>query len=114
MNGLRDLHWSPTEKKAARKAFDAAYERECRAISSKLKQIMADDSDPSYVWRVHDYLFEQRRDVDRKYDYRYSVLIEVFARLLSEGWLSDDDLSGLNPEKIERIKALADFFSGQT
>jgi hypothetical protein len=46
MDSLRDLHWSPTEKKAAHKAFDLAYERECRAISSELKQMMADNSDP--------------------------------------------------------------------
>jgi hypothetical protein len=114
MDSLRDLHWSPTEKKAARKAFDAAYERECRAVSSKLRQMMAGDADPGYVWRVNDYLSEQRRDIDRKYDYRYSVLIEVFARLLDEGWLSEADLNGLSADKIQKIKALADFFSGQT
>lgn len=114
MDSLRDLHWSPSEKKAARKAFDAAYERECRAISFKLKEMMTNDSDPNYIWRVHDYLFERRREVDRKYDYRYSVLIEVFARLLSEGLLSEDDLSGLSADKIQQVKALANFFSGGT
>lgn len=38
---------------------------------------------------------QQRRETDRKYDYRYSVLIEVFARLLSKGWLSQANLSGV-------------------
>ena len=113
MESLRDLHWSPGEKKTAHKVFEAAYERECRAISSKLKELMADDADPNYLWRVHDYLSEQRRDVDRKYDFRYSVLIEVFARLLSEGWLSEADLNGLSQDKIGKIKALANFFSGR-
>jgi hypothetical protein len=112
MDDLRNLHWSQAEKKATRKAFEAAYERECRAISSRLKQMMTDDSDPSSIWRIHDYLSEQRRDVDRKYDYRYSVLIEVFARLLNEGWLSEADLRCLNSDKIGKIKELVNFFSG--
>jgi hypothetical protein len=113
MDGLHDLHWSPSEKKAARRAFEAAYERECRAISSKLKQMMADDPDPRDIWRIHDYLSRKRQSTDRKYDYRYSILIQVFAQLLSEGWLTEADLSGLNADKIEKIKGLADLFAGR-
>ncbi len=37
------------------------------------------------VWQVHDFLSEKRDEVDRKYDYRYSVLISMFGRLLHEG-----------------------------
>lgn len=37
----------------------------------------------------------------------------MFARLLNEGWLPEDDLSGLNADKVQRIKALANFFSGR-
>ena len=39
-----------------------------------------------------------------KYDYRYSVLISVFARLLTEGWLKKGDLEGLDADKIEQIE----------
>lgn len=104
---LDDLHWSPAEKKAARKAFDAAYERECRSISAKVKSMAADDADPRHIWRIHDYLSKRRRETDLKYDYRYSRLITVFAILLTEGWLTEADLSGLGPDKIERIKVIA-------
>ncbi len=113
MLAFRDLKWFHLEKKAARKAFEAAYERECRAIASKLKQKMQDDSDPRAIWRIHDYLAKQRRDTDRKYDYRYSVLIEVFAQLLNEGWLTEEELTGLSADKIAKIKDLADFFAGR-
>lgn len=111
MDDIRDLRWSDGEKKAARLVFKMAYERECRAIGVKVRKMMADDSDPHYLWRIHDYLSKQRRETDRKYDYRYSVLIEVFGRLLSEGWLSGDDLNGLSQDKIARIIDLANFFS---
>lgn len=106
-----ELHWSPPEKKAARKAFEAAYGRECRAIGSKLKQMMADDSDLHYLWRIHDFLSQQRREMDQKYDYRYSVLIQVFGRLFSEGWLTEADLASLDSDKVVRIRDLANFFS---
>lgn len=113
MDDIRDLRWSDAEKKAARKAFKTAYERECRAIGVKVRKMMADDSDPQYLWRIHDYLSKQRRATDQKYDYRYSVLIEVFGRLLSECLLSRADLSGLSQDKIARIIGFANFFSGR-
>jgi hypothetical protein len=107
VHGYRDLQWSNSEKKAARKAFQVAYERECRAIRAKLKQMIEDDSSPRSIWRIHDYLSAQRRETEEKYDYRYFVLILVFAGLLKEGRLKETDLSGLQEDKIRRIKELA-------
>jgi hypothetical protein len=100
----RDLPWSKSEKQIARRAFDAAYEKECRAISAKLMQMTHDDSDPRYIWRIHDYLSEQRRATDEKYDYRYSVLIRVFGALIREGWLTEADLQGLSDDKLRMIR----------
>jgi hypothetical protein len=45
--------------------------------------------------------------LNRKYDYRYSVLVLVFATLLSEGWLAEQGLRGLHREKGEMIKRAA-------
>jgi hypothetical protein len=45
--------------------------------------------------------------MDRIYDYRYSVLRLVFARLLRDGWLSEADLAGLQKDKIDDIKHIA-------
>lgn len=55
---------------------------------------------------IHDFLTEKRNEVDEKYDYRYSVLILVFARLLREGWIELDDLKGLDENKITKIKKM--------
>ena len=65
------------------------------------------EHDPREVFRIHEYLAEQRRVVDRKYDYRYSVLIHVFATLLREGWLKEDELSGIGDEKARKVKERA-------
>ena len=66
---------------------------------------------PSEIFRVQEYLTEQRRIVDRLYDYRYSRLLGVFGKLLSDGWLREGDLQGLQPEKIAKIKHEAGFFA---
>jgi len=62
---------------------------------------------PADLWRIHDYLTKQRKQTDKKYDFRYSVLILVFAMLLKEGWLNEADLQGLREDKIEKIEYLA-------
>lgn len=104
---MNDEKWSKAEKAVARRAFENAYERECREIIKKL-QVMANEADgPDDIWRVHDFLIEKRREMHPKYDYRYSVLIRVFARLLREGSISIDDLEGLKEDKIARIEDLA-------
>jgi hypothetical protein len=44
---------------------------------------------------------------DRKYDYRYSVLTDVFARLFREGRVSEEELKGLGEEKLAYIRSFA-------
>ena len=79
---MTDFKWSDAEKKAARLAFDAALNRENAEILRKLKYLSAKALHPEDVWAIHDYLSEQRKIIDEKYDYRYSQLIMVFGTLL--------------------------------
>jgi hypothetical protein len=99
-----EAKWSAAEKKIARKAYEAAFLRQCTAITAKAKRMLDSSSPPDGIWRLHDYLSRERRKVDLKYDHRYSVLISVFAQLLREGWLKKEDLEGLAPDKIEQIE----------
>ena len=99
--------WSRAEKAAARRAFENAYDRECEQILKELRVMANDAEEPHDIWRVHDFLREKRRETDAKYDYRYSVLTLVFARLLREGWMTVDDLEGLKEDKITTIRELA-------
>ena len=107
----RDETWTPTEKKLARIAFDNAFERQCTAITQEARRMLETTSAPSDVFRVQEYLTEQRRIVDQLYEYRYSRLLGVFGRLLSDGWLREGDLNGLQPEKIAKVKHEASFFA---
>lgn len=104
---LREMKWSKAEKEAARRTFDGAYRKECRSIAVKIKKMAAAVSEPEDLWRIHDVLTKERRKTDEKYDYRYSVHLFVFARLLGEGWITEADLYGLVDDKIEAIRYLA-------
>ncbi len=55
---------------------------------------------------MHDSLTDKRREIDEKYDYRYSQLIMVFARLIHQGWLSLEELEGLHEGKLAKIRLI--------
>lgn len=105
---MNEMKWSKAEKALARRAFDMAYRRECEAISAKLKEMIEGAMEPEELWRIHDYLNARRKNIDEKYNFRYSVLLFAMARLLTEGWLTEMDLDGLGEDKIEKVKYLTE------
>jgi hypothetical protein len=102
-----DLKWSHAEKVIARQAFDLALRNELQTTIREAKDRAAKISDPAELWELEDWLSERRQDINRRYDYRYSVLPIVLAHLLREGRLREDDLKGLHPEKLEMINRSA-------
>jgi hypothetical protein len=74
--------------------------------TTQTDSVMRNSSDDRVMWRLHDYLDEKRRQIDQKYYYRYSVLMLVFPRLVSEGWLNVDELEGIGTEKVDVINKL--------
>ncbi len=109
---MRDeVPWSPAEKKAARYAFDRAYAAQCKAILEEVRKMAAKASAPSDLWRIHDFLSQERKRTDKLFDYRYSVLLDVFGVLLRDGRIHSDDLAGLSDDKLERIRGWAKFMS---
>jgi len=99
--------WTETEKEIAYKAFKIANERETETLIKYICQKATEITKVDDLWQLNDFLSARRHQMEGKYDYRFSVLIFVFAELLKEGWLSPDDLAGLEPEKITKIAALA-------
>src|SRR5882757_8307423 len=99
----RDETWAPSEKKLARIAFDKAFERQCTAIIQEVRRMLETTTAPSDIFRVHEYLTEQKRIVDRVYDYRYSRLLDVFGRLLSDGWLREATLTVSNQRRLPKL-----------
>ena len=102
-----DTQWSQTEQEVAKAAFDKAYEREINALAKEVHKIADAITQLDDIWVLHDFLSARRHDIDGKYDYRYSVLVFVFARLLKEGWLNLEELEGLAPDKLKKVSALS-------
>lgn len=101
---LRDVKWSHSEKAIARKAFERALQRKFSAVIAQVKQKAARIEQPSQLWELEEFLVESRKEIDREYDYRYSVLIAVFGNLIREGQLAETDLAGLSEEKLSMIR----------
>jgi len=107
-----EMIWSKPEKEIARHAYRAAYERECAAIAENIRKMAAGINAPDDMWQLHDYLTKIRKETDEKYDYRYSVLLWVFGRLMFEGWIKEEDLAGLSEDKLQQIQLTAKFMAG--
>ena len=103
---FHDLHWSPAEKKVARKAFDHALQAALARVMAEFKTRANAASSPSEMWEIEDYLRRQRREIDETFDYRYSQLILVFARLIREGYLDENLLAGLSEEKRDQVRSI--------
>ena len=101
---MQDLKWSAAEKVIARKAFNLALERELQAVILEAKSKAAKIQEPSDLWDLEHYLTQRRHEIDRIYDYRYSVLPLVLANLLSHGRLVEDELHGLGEDKLGWIQ----------
>ena len=103
--------WSKSEKAIARRAFDAALGRELVEVIRKTKQMANEIQQSSNLWDLERYLTGRRKEIDRKYDYRYSQLTQVFGRLLHERRLKEEELRGLREDKMKLIHSFAEFLA---
>jgi len=106
-----DMTWSKSEKTIARQAFDAALKRELHELMQEAKEIVGQIKQPSDVWDLQEYLTQRRKEIDHKYNYRYSHLTQVFGRLLYETRVSEDELRGFSEDKLRTIRSLAKFLA---
>lgn len=103
------LSWSKAEKRIAQAAFTKAYEREFAALMDEVRHRVESVQESEQLWEFNEWLFEQRKAMREKYDYRYSQLPLVFAWVIREGWLSLSDLEGLGEDKQSEIRKLLDW-----
>ena len=106
--------WSRSEKIIGRKAFDAALGRELHEVIQEAKKMASQIQQSSDLWDLEYYLTERRKEIDRKYDYRYSQLTQVFGRLLYEKRLREEELHGLREDKLKSIRSFAKFLAEET
>jgi hypothetical protein len=104
---VNGIPWSAAEKKLAREVFDRALNAELQETLEDFKERARKAQEPSDLWDIRDHLERRQRDIDQKYDYRYSQLLMVFGRLLREGRITEEEISTLSDEKLEVIRRVA-------
>jgi len=103
--------WSRSERTVARAAFDAALRWELQEVMQEAKQKANQVHEPADLWDLEHYLTQRRKEIDRKYEYRYSQLTHVFGRLLHEQRLCEEELRGLREDKLKPIRSFAKFLA---
>ena len=104
---MNEVEWSDREKNIAKEAFNKAYLREVNNLIREVREQANSISELNHLWQLHDFLSARRHEMDGKYDYRDSVLIFVFARLVNEGLLHLNELEGLAKDKLIKVAALS-------
>lgn len=104
MHGSR---WSESEKRLARRVFEQSLKAELVEIMAEFKARAVAAEEPEDMWSIQDHLQRKRREIDEKYDYRYSQLLVVFGRLLREGRVQETELAGLAEEKLSYVRRIA-------
>src|ERR1700676_1369755 len=103
--------WSRSEKVIARTAFDAALGRELHEVIQEAKKMASQIQQSSDLWDLEHYLTQRRKEIDRKYDYRYSHLTQVFGSLLCKKRLRGEERRALREDKLKPIRSVAKFFA---
>ena len=100
---------SRSEKAIARIAFDAALGRELHEVIQRAKQMAGEIQQSTDLWDLEHYLTQHRKEIDHRYDFRSSRLIDVLGRLSCEKRISEEDLRGLREDKMNSIRTFAKF-----
>ncbi len=103
---MHDLKWTEAETKLARRVFQAALEAELAEFTAELEARAAAAGAPDEIWALEGLLRDKSREIDDKYDYRYSQLVLVFGRLVREGRVQEHELQGLSEDKLAWIRRI--------
>lgn len=101
--------WTASEKKIARRVFDAALNQELADVLQVFKAMAANAADAEAMWATEEFLSTSRREIEAKYDFRYSQLHMVFGKLLREGRIAEADIAGLSDDNLNKILRCAEF-----
>lgn len=99
--------WNHLEIQISHQVLQKAYGRETATLMAEVKNQTDNMTNIEQLWQVHDLLSAKRHDLDGKYDNRESMLVFTFAQLLKEGWISLEELNGLDSGKLAKISSLS-------
>jgi hypothetical protein len=98
---------SSQESAIAKVALKNAYQRETSRILELVREQASEVAHIDDLWHLNDFLSARRFDLDGKYDDRDEEILFVLAKLVKEGWVTFEDLSGFEEANLTKVKALA-------
>lgn len=98
---------SNMEKKVAKRIFDEAFKKENNIIIEKIKELAAKATSYSDIMDIRKYINGSIKRLNQTYNYSYSRLIYVFAELLFEHIISENDLDSFSNDKVDNIRPSA-------
>ena len=104
---MREMHWSPKEKTIARRAFDRALHQELDTTIQEAKQMAERIKKPEELWELERHLTKRRKEIDRKYEFKYSVVLLVLGELVRAGSIGLNELRGLSEDKLRCVRGHA-------
>jgi len=63
--------------------------------------------EPKDVWKLEHYWTQRRKDIDRRYKFRSSRLMQVLAMLLYEHRITEGELRDLRADRVNAIRSCA-------
>jgi hypothetical protein len=97
-------NFTKSEKKVAKELFELAKKRDYEKLKNDIHSFQLNS--PENIWELRDFLNDKAKEFDNKYDYRYSVLEEVFSYFIIDGLLSIEEIQDLSQKHKERIISL--------
>jgi Photoprotection regulator fluorescence recovery protein len=87
-----------------RLAFDRALHQELDATIQEAKQMADRIEQADELWELERHLTQRRKEIDLKYEFKYSSILLVLAELVREHRISLDELRGLSEDKLHCVR----------
>ena len=101
--------WTDQEHAIARIAFEAAYGRALVSLINDIQLKAAVLDSAGSLWQLHDFLSIQRHGIEGRFDFRPQAILFLFASLVRDDLLDLSELTGLEPGKLAKIRAMSLF-----
>ncbi|BEV36150.1 hypothetical protein [Synechococcus sp. M16CYN] len=101
--------WTSQEEQVARHVFNIGKQRSIKLLISTLQSKCSTlDTDES-VWTLHDFLSTERHIFEGRSEFDYNNILFTLADLLKRQLITLEEIKGLNPKKLAKIKAMSMF-----
>ena len=97
------MNWTKAEKELARELFQTIRKREFEKLTLDIQNKSSIIENENDIWNLREFLNEKEKEMDSKYDFRYSVLIDQFIFFINDSLLSLDEISSFSKEKKDKI-----------